>query len=80
VFDHKLETSVVGLIRRAVDLRGIESVTSTNSELRQELLRSRKFLEWQPTQTPIKKKASYGKVEPFINLAKTPQLRLAADT
>jgi hypothetical protein len=30
------------------------------------LLHSKKFLEWQPTQTPIKKKASYGKAEPFI--------------
>jgi hypothetical protein len=41
-------------------------VTNTNSELHEELLRSNKFLEWRPAKTPIKKKASYGSVEPFV--------------
>jgi hypothetical protein len=34
--------------------------------MREELLRSKKFLDWLPAKTPTEKKVPYGKVEPFI--------------
>lgn len=37
-----------------------------DEELRRELLRSKKFLDWLPPRAPNKKKVSFGQSEPFV--------------
>ena len=41
----------------------------TDEELRREVLRSKKFLDWLPA--PNKKQAQFGKVEPFVYKGET---------